>query len=169
MDIYTFAMQMEKNGENYYRELEQKCKNKGMKKVFAMLAEEEEKHYQIIKQIREKTILPEVAESEVLTDVKNIFQQMKEDKLNFEQGFYVDTTEETNAYRKARDIEETSRNFYLEKAEEETDKQSELILRMLAREEDKHYRIMDNIVEFVSRPEPGNWLENAEWHHLDNY
>lgn len=169
MDIYTFAMQMEKNGEDYYRELEQKCKNKGMKKVFAMLAEEEEKHYQIIKQIREKTILPEVAESEVLTDVKNIFQQMKEDKLNFEQGFYVDTTEETNAYRKARDIEETSRNFYLEKAEEETDKQSVLLLRMLAREEDKHYRIMDNIVEFVSRPEPGNWLEDAEWHHLDNY
>jgi hypothetical protein len=36
-------------------------------------------------------------------------------------------------------------------------------------EEDKHLRIMENIVEFVSRPEPGNWLENAEWHHLETY
>jgi hypothetical protein len=39
----------------------------------------------------------------------------------------------------------------------------------LAAEEKKHLRIMENIVEFVSRPEPGNWLENAEWYHLDEY
>jgi rubrerythrin len=94
---------------------------------------------------------------------------MKEGKLVFTQGYYVDTTEETAAYRKARDIEEKSRQFYREKAQEETDQQSRVLLERLALEEDKHYRIMDNIVEFVSRPEPGNWLENAEWHHLDTY
>jgi len=39
----------------------------------------------------------------------------------------------------------------------------------LAKEEANHLRIMENIVEFVTRPEPGNWLENAEWHHLNEY
>jgi hypothetical protein len=29
--------------------------------------------------------------------------------------------------------------------------------------------MLDTIVEFVSRPEPGNWLENAEWYHTDEY
>lgn len=29
MDIYEYAMQMEKDGENYYRELAQKAPNKG--------------------------------------------------------------------------------------------------------------------------------------------
>lgn len=169
MDIYTFAMQMEKDGEEYYRELGTKCKNEGLKKIFTMLADEEVKHFQIIRQLREKAILSDVIDSEVLADAQNIFEEMRAGKLNFEQGYYVDTTEETNAYRKARDIEEKSRTFYLEKAEEEVDKQAKLLLRMLAREEDKHYRIMDNIVEFVSKPEPGNWLENAEWHHLDKY
>ena len=169
MDIYTFAMQMEKDGEEYYRELSTKCKNEGLKKIFTMLADEEIKHFQIIRQLREKSILPDVIDSEVLADAQNIFEEMRAGKLNFEQGYYVDTTEETNAYRKARDIEDKSRKFYLEKAEGEVDQQSKLILRLLAREEDKHYRIMDNIVEFVSKPEPGNWLENAEWHHLDKY
>ncbi len=169
MDIYTFAMQMEKDGEEYYRELGTKCKNEGLKRIFAMLADEEVRHYQMIRQVREKTILSDTIDSQVMTDVQNIFEEMREGKISFEQGYYVDTTEETNAYRKARDIEEKSRKFYLEKAEEETDQQSKLLLRMLAREEDKHYRIMDNIVEFVSKPEPGNWLENAEWHHLDKY
>jgi rubrerythrin len=169
MDIYTFAMQMEKDGEEYYRELGMKCKNEGLNKIFTMLADEEVKHFQAVRQLREKSILPDVIDSEVLADAQNIFEEMRAGKLTFEQGYYVDTTEETNAYRKARDIEEKSRKFYLEKAEEEVDQQSKLILRMLAREEDKHYRIMDNIVEFVSKPEPGNWLENAEWHHLDKY
>ncbi len=169
MDIYTFAMQMEKDGETYYRALAEKSKNIGLKKIFTMLADEEVKHYEIIKRLREKVALPPAIDSDVLADVKNIFEEMRAGKLKFEPGYAVDTTDETIAYRKARDVEEKSRKFYLEKAEETTDPQAVLLLKMLAREEDKHYRIMDNLVEFVSKPEPGNWLENAEWHHLENY
>jgi rubrerythrin len=62
-----------------------------------------------------------------------------------------------------------SRNFYLEKAEEVKDEQAKLLLKKLAKEEEKHLHIMENIVEFVSRAEPGKWLENAEWHHLETY
>ena len=57
----------------------------------------------------------------------------------------------------------------MEKDGEAEDKEIELLFKKLAAEEDRHYRIMDNIVDFVSRPEPGNWLENAEWHHLEEY
>lgn len=169
MDIYTFAMQMEKDGETYYRELGEKSRNVGLKRIFTMLADEEVKHFEIIKKLREKVALPAAIDSNVLTDVKNIFEEMRAGKLKFEPGYAVDTTDETIAYRKARDVEEKSRKFYLEKAGEVTDTQAALLLKMLAREEDKHYRIMDNLVEFVSKPEPGNWLENAEWHHLENY
>jgi rubrerythrin len=169
MDIYTFAMQMEKDGEGYYRQLEKKCNNQGLKKIFAMLADEEVKHFQVIKQLQDKNSLPKAVGSDVLKNTRNIFEEMRAGKLVFSQGHYVDTTEETNAYRKARDIEEQSRTFYLEKAEVVSDNEAKLLLRMLAAEEDKHCRIMDNIIDFVSRPEPGNWLENAEWHHLEAY
>jgi rubrerythrin len=113
--------------------------------------------------------MPKAVGSEVLKNTRNIFEEMRAGKLVFTQGHYVDTTEETNAYRKARDIEEKSRTFYQEKAETAADNEAKLLLRMLAAEEDKHCRIMDNIIDFVSRPEPGNWLENAEWHHLEAY
>ncbi len=165
MDIYEFALQMEKDGENYYRELMNGCNNVGLRKIFLMLADEEVKHYRIIEQIRKKISLPKVVDTRILENAKNIFVEMKDLK----QDPQVDTTIETNAYRKARDIEEMSRNFYLEKAEETKNKDEKLLLKQLAREEEKHVRIMENIVDFVSRAEPGKWLENAEWHHLDTY
>ncbi len=165
MDIYEFALQMEKDGEDYYRKLLNGCKNGGLKKIFSMLADEEVKHYKIIKQLREKRSLPKATDTKILENVKNIFVGMRDLK----QDPQIDTTAETNAYRKACDIEEMSRNFYLEKAEEAENNDEKLLLKQLAREEEKHLRIMENIVEFVSRPEPGKWLENAEWHHLDTY
>jgi rubrerythrin len=165
MDIYEFAMQMEIDGENYYRELAKGSDNAGLKKIFAMLADEEVKHYKIIEQLRKSTILPQVVETRILENVKNIFIEMRDTQI----GHRIDTTEETSAYRKAREIEEMSRNFYLEKAGEVEDDQAKLLFKQLAKEEEKHCRIMENIVEFVSRPEPGQWLENAEWHHLDPY
>ncbi len=167
MDIYQFAIQMEKDGESYYRKLSSECRNIGLAKIFSMLAEEEVKHCKIIEQVREDPNLPQIADTQVLEKVKNIFIEMKE------QGFtgepHIDTTEETNAYRMARDLEERSRDFYLEKANEAIDQDVKLLLEKLSKEEQKHLRIMENIVEFVSKPEPGNWLENAEWHHLDPY
>ena len=165
MDIYEFAMQMEKDGENYYRKLIKEYKDPGLKRIFAMLADEEVKHYTFIEQLRKKTGLPEVNDTQILENVRNIFIGMKEGK----EIPQIDTTEETNAYRKARDIEEMSWKFYLEKAQEVEGEQAKLLLNQLAKEEEKHLHIMENIVEFISRAEPGKWLENAEWHHLDTY
>ena len=64
---------------------------------------------------------------------------MREGKLDFSQGHFVDTTEETNAYRKARDIEEQSKQFYLEKAAQSTDQQTRFFLEKIAAEEQKHF------------------------------
>lgn len=45
MDIYAFAMQMEKDGEKYYRQLMAAAKTAGLQQIFAMLADEEVNHY----------------------------------------------------------------------------------------------------------------------------
>lgn len=165
MNIYDFAMQMEKDGENYYRELAAASKIAGLKKIFDMLADEEVKHFQIFKELKEKKSAAQFPETHILTNVKNIFIGMKEEKPKL----HVDTTADTNAFRKARDIEQKSIDFYLEKAEGAEDASVKNLLKQLAKEEEKHLKIMENLVEFVSRPEPGHWLENAEWHHLEEY
>lgn len=165
MDIYEYAMQMEKDGENYYRELVKLSKTAGLQKIFAMLAEEEVKHFQFIEMLRQQSGLPKIKDSGILKNVKNVFLEMKETQHEL----HINTTEEANAYRKAREIEEMSRKFYQQKSEETADEQARMLFTLLAREEEKHYNIMDNIIEFVTRQEPGHWLENAEWHHLEEY
>jgi len=69
--------------------------------------------------------------------------------------------------KKAQDIEKRSWDFYLEKSSEvKLQYQKEFFLKP-AEEEKKHYFLLDNIIEFVSRPE--TWLENAEFCHLEEY
>ncbi|MBW7991269.1 MAG: ferritin family protein [Planctomycetes bacterium] len=158
-NIFEYAMQMEKDGEDYYRQLAQKTGNNGMKTILTMLADEEVKHYNTIEKI--KTEKTQIAESEILTDAKNVFVQIKESGDSFD--FDID---EADLYKKARNIEKKGRDFYTEKANEVTEEyQKELFLK-LADEEQKHYILLDNIIEFVSQPE--QWLENAEFFHLED-
>ena len=160
MDIFEYPMQMEKDGETYYRQLVQKVANKGLKTILTMLADEEVKHYNAIDKIRIGK--SQMAVTTILTDAKNIFVQLK----NTGEGFDVEISQ-IDLYKKAQDIEEKSRDFYLEKANEVgQDYQKELFLK-LAEEEKKHYFLLDNIIELVSRPE--HWLENAEFCHLEEY
>ena len=165
MNIYQFAMQMEKDGENYYRLLAKESTVPGLGKIFIMLADEEVKHFNVIEELSRREKNPQLAETKILTKVKNVFVSMKEAK----EELFINTTKTANEYRKARDIEAMSQKFYLEKAElVEGESERQIFLR-LANEEANHLRIMENILEFVLRSEPGNWLENAEWHHLDEY
>ena len=166
MNIYQFAMQMEKDGENYYRQLAKESTLPGLGKIFVMLADEEVKHFKVIEELSRKNKNPQLAETEILENVKNVFASMKgESKVDM----HINTTKAANEYRKACTIEDMSQKFYLEKAETVEGEEERKIFLRLAAEEATHLRIMENIVEFVTRPEPGNWLENAEWHHLDEY
>lgn len=165
MNIYQFAMQMEKDGENYYRVLAKESSVPGLSKIFLMLADEEVKHYNVIERLSRKEKNPQLVEARILENVKNVFVTMQGAKGEV----HIDTTKAASAYRKACTIEEMSQQFYLEKAGLVEDGYERQMFIRLAKEEERHLRIMENIVQFVSRPEPGNWLENAEWHHLDEY
>lgn len=164
MNAYDFALQMEKDGERFYSELAESSQVEGIRTILTMLAREEVKHYNTIALLKKQAGRPPAQETNVLGTVKNIFLRMKDEKAEIR----FDSSE-LESYRKARDIEEASRKFYLDKAAETQQEEEKQIFLSLASEEEKHLRIMENIVEFVARPEPGYWLENAEWHHLEEY
>lgn len=165
MDIYQFAMQMEKDGEDFYRRLAREATIPGLARIFAMLADEEVKHYKVVERLAAKEKDPQLADTAILENVKNVFVGMRQEK----EQLFIDSTAAAASYRKACDIEAVSEKFYREKAEQSKDAKEQRIFSRLAREEANHLRIVENILEFVSRPEPGSWLENAEWHHLDDY
>ncbi|MBN1392247.1 MAG: ferritin family protein [Sedimentisphaerales bacterium] len=160
MNIFDFAMEKEKYSEDYYRQLAAQSNNKGLETVFNMLADEEAKHRKIVSDMK-GDITADLAETTVLSDSKEVFEKMRESAQRF--NFNISQTE---LYRKALKIEEQSRDFYIEKADEVAEAQKEIFLK-LADEEKKHYFLLENIIDFVSRPEM--WLENAEFYHLEEY
>jgi rubrerythrin len=161
MDIYEFAMKMEKDGENYYRELEKKAANVGLKNIFTMLADAEVVHHDIFKRLKEKEKV-KVVHTRILSQVKNIFEQMREEEIDTPAAIT-----ETELYKKAQEIEKKSRAFYVEKAGEVKEPDQKELFLKIADEEKKHYLILEEITDFVSRPQ--TWLENPEWYHLEDY
>lgn len=160
MDVFEYAMQMEKDGEEFYRQLAQQANNKGLSTILTMLADDEVKHYNAIKTMQ--TEMPDMPETTVLSGAKNIFIQMKDSGEHFDLDI-----KQIDLYKKAQDIEQKSQDFYLQKADEATDKTQKDVFLKLAEEEKKHYFLLGNLIEFVSRP--GRWLENAEFFHLEEY
>ena len=160
MDIFDYALQMEKDGEQFYREIAEKTGNKGLQTILTMLADEEVKHYQVIERMRQDKY--QMTETTVLDDARNIFIKMKGQDETFEPD-----QEQAELYLRAQEIEKKSQQFYQEKARQTDKDDQKKLFERLAKEEEKHYFLLENIIEFVSRPK--QWLENAEWHHLEEY
>ncbi|MBA7533589.1 hypothetical protein ES705_25830 [subsurface metagenome] len=162
MNIYKYAMKMEKDSENYYSELANKTDDAGLQNILRMLANDEVKHYNIIEQMIKIDESAELAETGILKNAKNIFSKIKGKNLVFD--FDVS---QINFYRKAQEIEEKSYNFFIKMSDKvEVESQRKIFLK-LAEEEKKHMFLLESLVEFLSRP--GIWIENAEFNHLDNY
>lgn len=164
MNIYDYAIQMEKDGEDYYRELGRKANHEGIQFIFTLLADEEVSHYTILKEMKEANPDATLSEKEkdILQSAKNIFAKMKDkaEKINFD-------LPQADFYRQALETEEKSINYYLEMSEKAENDTHKAIFKKLAAEEKKHYFLMENLVNFVSQPIL--WLEDAEFNHLDEY
>ena len=163
MDIFDFAIDMEKQRQADYLQLAGQTANKGLMKIYKLLADEEAKHYRIVERMKSHTP-QELSSTDILTRAKNIFKQIKISAEDFEIGIDVG---QISTYKKAQEIEKKEREFYLRKSDEVKDEGQKRIFIRLADEEKRHYFLLDNIIEFVSRP--ARWLENAEWYHLDEY
>jgi rubrerythrin len=161
MDIFQLAMDKEKRSEQFYRDLAGRTNYVGLRNILTMLADEEVKHFHVVERMHAETPL-EVSETPILAHAREIFEKMRGSTEKFD--FNIS---EADLYRKACDIEEESKQFYLERAEEVEDPAQKEIFRKLAAEEHKHWIIMDNIRSFVARPE--TFLENAEFFHYDDY
>ncbi len=158
MDIFEFAMQMEKDGENYYRDLAAGVDNTGIKKILGILADEEVKHFEIFAEMKRRT--PGLPRTTALDDVKNIFAQMKESAEDI--GSNLGQIE---LYKKAQELEKKSEDFYLEKSKEvDTEAQKEVLLK-IAEEEKLHFMLLEHIIQFVSRTD--HYLENAEFENIE--
>jgi len=160
MDIYDYAMQMEKDGEDLYRDLANKTVNPGLRTILMMLADAEVRHFKLFQNMKNNNKVA-MADISILNDVKNVFVKMKEEK-----SLEVDVSQ-IELYRKAQGIEKMTQDFYEEKAGEVKDESQAGIFLKIANEEKRHYFILESIIDFINRPD--SWIENPEWYHMEEY
>jgi len=161
MDIFKFAMKQEKTQAKLYRTWGRKAKLPGLKRILEMLAKDEDKHFRIVRAMG-KSLSPKMTRTPVLSKARSIFAKMK--KLDFAGGRRL---EPAIVFNKALSLEEKSRVFYLKKSKEATSKAHRDLFLVLSQEEKKHWILIENIIEFVSKPK--TWIENAEFNHLEDY
>ncbi len=162
MNVYDFARNFEEEKANFYADLITKTQNAGLKNILKMLNQEEKNHALLVDQLRNNETHMECAETEILSDAKEEFQKMQ---LNTIDAAAI--AEELDLYKKALEMESESEKFYLDKSGGMEPGYTKDIFTRLAAEEAKHVRLMENLVEFVSRPE--TWIEDAEFYHMDEY
>ena len=152
MDIFDFAIQMEVDGRAFYEKGAAAAKNAEQRKIFLMLAEEEERHYRIFKNLKEGQLntAKEFAANRAKTvaTTKNLFQKMAEEGKNTLFGDDVRAL-----WKEAMVIEEKSEKMYREAAAKEKDLERQKLFNKIADEEKNHIYLIDNMLSFMNDPE----------------
>ena len=147
MNAYDFAMKMELDGKAFYVKLAAGTSIVGLKNIFSRLADDEQKHYDTVQELREKTGKAQMADSNALEHAQNLFVDLmaRKDSLNT-------MREDLDGYRMAMKIEANSVRFYENAAKKERRERVKTTLLRIADEEKKHFNIVENIYDFVLRP-----------------
>ncbi|HCX05060.1 MAG TPA: rubrerythrin [Clostridiales bacterium] len=164
MNIYDFAINFEIESRKLYEKFAEESGNENLRGVFQGLAEEEKRHENILRQLKEDKKIDEV-DSDILSTAKKAFELISKDLTDTKDN--VLPQQQVDIYKKAKEIEVDSYKFYTDKAEETEIPEVEKVFKRLAKEEKKHERIIENIIEMVNRP--NTWLEDAEWNHMEDY
>ena len=165
-EIFDFAMQMERDGQAYYEKEAAKTNVPALKKILLDLAEDEIRHYNIFKSLKEQnsTDLGDLSEktTAIMKTARNIFEEMAKE------GGDVDTHNEAiEVWTHAQEVEKKSEDFYRLKADEVADPKVKEMLIKIAEEEARHWAVIEAVRQFLEKPK--TWLEDAEWSNLEDY
>lgn len=155
MNIYEYAMKLEKDGEIYYRDLAEKIEDKAIKTIFILLADEEVKHYITFEKMNKFEDFSHTPSTSLLKHTLSLFRKLHKENANF----YI-AQSYINAFKSALRTEQGSYDFYLEKGkmlEEGTHKEAFL---KIAEEERQHMLLISHLIDFIT--DPHTWMEQNQ-------
>jgi rubrerythrin len=161
MDVLEYAMNMERDGESYYREQAEGMKTPGAARFFTLLADEEHRHYELFAELRAgKAPRPK---SSFGSEVRSLFEALKAEGGLFQKA----DARILEVLTHGLEIENRSIKFYVAEMQKADDEPLKELLLFLKREEDKHYSFVSTLIDYTMKPQI--WLEQAEFSHWDEY
>ena len=166
MDLLNIAKELENSAALFYQELAKSTKVGEFSGIFNDLAREEKKHFEIFDKWRKDERPPDL-ENFVpqVTDTKAIFESLSE-QFKASTGEF---TSRSQIFKMAIELERKSIDHYrriLGSSDAELSVHRALVERIVAQEEN-HIRVITALAEFLRHP--GEWLENAEFNHRDEF
>ncbi len=159
MTPLELALQTEVDGKAYYLKQAKTTDDVQLQKLFSMLADDEEKHYQIVSEMIKGQY--RLMESNTLANVKTVFA----DKLAANETFQVEI-DNIEAYEQAVKFEDDSIALYKDLAKSAKSSVEEELFRELVREELRHRVILQNLLEAIRHPQ--SWVEDWEFNSKDD-
>ena len=155
MDMFDFAIKMEQDAEKLYRGLAEKASTPGVKQIFTMLADDEQKHERAIEILKRKSG-GHGLDDNFIPEVKTVFQNLKDhiDDINL-------SKDQLDDYRIALDIEKKGFEYFKEQFEKSESPEEKRLFKSIANQEMYHIKTVENLVEMLERPQW--WVENAEF------
>jgi rubrerythrin len=151
MDVLEMALKTETDAIAFYTEAARKTSYPAGKKMFQAITEDEKHHLDMIRQVVKGLHITH-RDVSPMKNVKTVFEAMKEDLMKKVQA----TADELEAFRIAMRMEKEGKALY-EKAlsHVKSDKEKTLLERLI-REEEEHYAIFANTLQFLE--DTGNWF-----------
>lgn len=162
MNVFEFAMKMEEDGKAYYQLLASQTSLPGLQKIFSELADDEQKHYEIFRKLKEQEPVAEMQDTTVIENARNIFEGLPKGAVAL-----AGVKDSTAGYDHAMELESQSFKFYERAADQETNPKTKELLLKIAVEERKHFNILENIFSFINAPNQS--LEWAEFSNLSEF
>lgn len=158
MNYVEFAIQMEIDGEKYYREQAEKNKGNLLEKVFLDLAEDEKRHAELVRNYADATDVMEynLDEENALTEFENVFKKESDFKIDIKLN-----PDQLDAYRLALKKELESIDLYKKMKDEANSEKGKNLFDYLIKQEENHYKIFNDIIEHLMKAE--EWVEDAEF------
>ncbi|MBN1760311.1 MAG: hypothetical protein JW863_18430 [Chitinispirillaceae bacterium] len=165
MNFLQVAKEIEQQGCDHYNSLADNEPTRELAGIFLFLAKEEIRHFQIFDAMEKEAALPQVEQTAVVAMAKKTFQALSA-QFKAAGGSPANYDE---VYEKALQFENKSIEFYTKAIDEHrfTGEAEQQVLLDIIRQETIHAKLITALMEFLRHP--GEWLENAEFFHSDDF
>jgi rubrerythrin len=159
MNVFDVAMEKEQEVKIYYEKLAEESSFPGVKKIFTLLAADEQRHYEAAQRLRRKIECDIPADSQALDVAREVLES------NFgDLAPVAELKKCLESYRHALLIESESVRFYEGILKSEADTHVKDIVATILDQERQHYNIVENLYEYALKPE--SFLAWAEFSNL---
>jgi len=155
MNVLDFAINMELDGEKYYKEQAEIAQDISLKNIFLILAEDENSHAKLL-QHKSNNMSYELKGTETISETKNLFNEIKDFKNELKQN-----PDQLDLYRVALEKEKESIDLYEKLLSQSEDDKSINLFKFLIAQEKDHYTTLEELVSQLSKC--NDWVEAAEF------